>query len=180
MSLARLRSGEILAGAAAAALFVLLFLDWFEAPIIGIGAGFQGIAADNTTGWSSLGWFMVALLVVLIVLGLTLAVLTVRAERVALPVAAAVVTSFLGILTTLVLALRIVTQPGLGAGAPNHLVDVKPVAYLGLLATALLTLGAWRSIADERTDAPESAYTPPPARPAPPPESESETAPTTT
>ena len=50
--------------------------------------------------------------------------------------------------------------------------------YLGLLAALLTTLGAWRSLADERTDAPESAYTPPPARPAPP--AEAEAAPTTT
>ena len=34
--------------------------------------------------------------------------------------------------------------------------------------TGLLAAGAWLSIRDERTDAPESAYEPPPARPAPP------------
>jgi hypothetical protein len=33
----------------------------------------------------------------------------------------------------------------------------------------MLAVGGWWTIADERTDAPESAYTPPAPRPAPPP-----------
>lgn len=168
MSLARLRSGEVLAGAGALGLFLLLFTDWFEAPVVGLAPGFQAVSAGNTTGWSSLGWFLVAMLVLLILVAGALVVLTVRAERVALPVAAGVAGSFLGILTTMVLAVRLLTQPGLGVDAPNHLVDVEVPAYLGLLCVVAMTVGAWRSIADERTDAPESAYTPPPARPAPP------------
>ena len=50
----------------------------------------------------------------------------------------------------------------------SHVVAVQTPAYLGLAALALLVGGAWRAIADERTGAPESAYTPPPPRPAPP------------
>jgi hypothetical protein len=42
-------------------------------------------------------------------------------------------------------------------------------AWLGLLAALVLALGGWWAMKDERTDAPESAYTPPEPRPAPPP-----------
>ena len=41
-------------------------------------------------------------------------------------------------------------------------------ARLGLLAALVLALGGWWAIKDDRTDAPESAYTPPEPRPAPP------------
>jgi hypothetical protein len=46
--------------------------------------------------------------------------------------------------------------------------DVELAAWLGVLAAALIATGGWWSIADERTGAPESAYEPPAARPAPP------------
>ena len=42
-------------------------------------------------------------------------------------------------------------------------------AWLGLLAALALALGGWWAAKDERTDAPESAFTPPEPRPAPPP-----------
>jgi hypothetical protein len=177
MSLSRLRTGELLAGAGAAGLFALLFLDWFESTTVGIGAGFRPIDALHTTGWGSLGWFLVAMLVVLIVAATALVVTTARGGPVALPVAAGVLTALFGMLCFLVLLLRVLTQPGLGVDAPNHLVDIRPAAYLGLLATLGTAAGAWVSIADERTDAAGSAYTPPPARPAPPPEPEAEAAP---
>jgi hypothetical protein len=45
---------------------------------------------------------------------------------------------------------------------------VQAGGYLGLAALALIVAGAWRAIADERTGAPETAYAPPPPRPAPP------------
>jgi hypothetical protein len=67
-----------------------------------------------------------------------------------------------------VLVVRVIDQPGLGHDVPNELISVRAPAYLGLLSAAALAAGAWRSIGDERTDAPESAYEPPPPRPAPP------------
>jgi hypothetical protein len=40
-------------------------------------------------------------------------------------------------------------------------------AWLGLAGAAVLTAGAFRALGDERTDVPENAYEPPPARPTP-------------
>jgi hypothetical protein len=68
-----------------------------------------------------------------------------------------------------VLLVRVaIAQPGLGSGLPDEGVAVQLPAYLGLVAMAAIVAGGWRSMADERTGAPESEYTPPPARPAPP------------
>jgi hypothetical protein len=83
---------------------------------------------------------------------------------VAQQVAAGVLTPTAGTLALLVLALRtLVFQPG-----PNDLVVLRYGAWLGLLAALALAVGGWWAIKDERTDAPESAYTPPEPRPAPP------------
>jgi hypothetical protein len=80
-----------------------------------------------------------------------------------------VLASVLAPIALIALAVRVaVAQPGLGAGAPDALVAAELPAYLGLAAGALIVAGAWRSLGDERTTAPESAYTPPPPRPAPP------------
>ena len=56
----------------------------------------------------------------------------------------------------------------------SALAGIAPVAlsygaWLGLLAALILALGGWWAVKDERTDAPESAFTPPEPRPAPPP-----------
>jgi hypothetical protein len=47
-------------------------------------------------------------------------------------------------------------------------VSVLAPAYLGLVAELVVVAGTWRALADERTDAPESAYQPPEPRPVPP------------
>jgi hypothetical protein len=168
VSLRRLRAGEWLAAAGAVILVVALFLRWFEVQTrarVTETAGRFVTAGPHTTGWSSLGWLLVALLVVVIALAVWMVVATAGDAAVSQPVMAAVLLSALGPLALIALAIRVaVAQPG----AADELVEVEPFAYLGLVALALVVAGAWRSIADERTGAPESAYTPPPPRPAPP------------
>lgn len=168
MSLARLRTGELVAGAGAFGLFVVLFLDWFESPAVRLAAEFRAVTPLHTSGWGTLGWFVDVLLVLAIAGAGTLVATTVHRGPVARPIAAAVLTSFVGAIAFVVLLLRVLTQPGLGVDAPNFLVEVKLPAYLGLLCALAIAIGAWLAMADERTDAPESAYTPPPPRPAPP------------
>jgi amino acid transporter len=160
MRVGRLRSGELLALAGALALPVLLSLRWFDA---------QGGAAPlHTSGWAALGWALVLLLVLAVAGAVALAGLAGTGSAQALAVAAAVVTVLLALVSWVVLALRVcVFQPALGAGLPNHLVSVQWAGYAGLGALALLGYGAWHALGDERRDAPESAYEPPPARPAP-------------
>ena len=66
------------------------------------------------------------------------------------------------------LVIRVITKPDLGAGLPDKAVTIEPAAYVGLVFCLAIALGAWVALKDERTDAPESAYTPPEPRPAPP------------
>ena len=80
---------------------------------------------------------------------------------VAQSVAAVVLTATDGTFAFVVLALRaLVFQPG-----PNDLSSLRYGAWLGLLAALILAVGGWWATKDERTDAPESAYTPPRAAP---------------
>ena len=80
----------------------------------------------------------------------------------------AVTTAALGIVILPIALIRVLlTQPDLDLGLGNTAVSIQAAGYLGLVALALIVVGAWITMADERTGAPESAYTPPPARPVP-------------
>jgi hypothetical protein len=144
VSLRRLRRGERLAGGAALALLVALSLPWF----------------GERSGWSALGWPVVALLVADVLLVAWLLVCTVVPHRLAQSVAAAVVLAAFGSLVAFVLVVRV------GAFTPDG--DLRPATWIGLVAALAAAAGGWWAIGDERTDAPESASTPPAARPVPP------------
>jgi uncharacterized membrane protein YvlD (DUF360 family) len=117
------------------------------------------------SGWDALGWLVIVIVLVAVACAAWLALANAAARPVAQLVAASVLTATAGTLAFVVLALRaLVFQPG-----PNDLVVVRYGAWLGLLAALILAVGGWWATKDERTDAPESAYTPPEPRPAPPP-----------
>jgi hypothetical protein len=154
--LSRIRLGEAMAAIGSIGLFVLLFADWFE------GGG------ESRSGWSSLGWALVILLVVVIAVALIMVAATVARAKPAIVVGAAVITVVTGAFTLVVALVRVlITQPDLDLGLGNGAVSIQAAGYLGLVAVALTAAGAWTTLADERTTAPESAYTPPPARPVP-------------
>jgi ABC-type transport system involved in cytochrome c biogenesis permease subunit len=181
VSLGRLRRGEWLALIGAVGLFVVLFLDWFGVDLPSraelepqpAAGGIHNLlntfdmAAVHHAGWTTLGWFLDALLVLSIAGGVALSYMTLRRATPAWPVGASILTVVVAAIAFLVLLTRVLTQPGLGPGLPNDVVTVQLPAYLGLLFAALIPVGAWMALGDERTDAPESAYTPPPARPIP-------------
>jgi hypothetical protein len=153
MRIGRLRSGELLAGAGVVVLLVSLFLDW--------------VGPAGESGWSSLGWLTVAVAIAAILVVSWLVIATATARPVTEVVAAGVIGAVVGPVALLVLVVRTaVAQPGADA-----VTSIEAGAYFGLAGAALLAVGAWWSLADERTDAPESAYTPPAPRPAPPPAS---------
>jgi hypothetical protein len=124
------------------------------------------LATDaGASGWDRLGWVVLALALGAIGCAAWLAFANATGRPVAQAVAASVLTAAIGTFAFIALALRaLVFQPG-----PNGLVVLRYGAWLGLLAALALALGGWWATKDERTDAPESAYTPPEPRPAPPP-----------
>jgi hypothetical protein len=172
MTRRRLRSGEVLAGVGAAVLFLSLFLDWFEPEVKPRVTETSGRVVGpelHVSGWTSLGWVMIVVLLAVIVLAIWLAAATLFAATVSQPVAAGVLLSAVGSVALGALVVRVaIVQPDLGIGLPDDLVAVRWPAYLGIAALAVVVAGGWISMGDERTDAPESATTPPPARPAPP------------
>ena len=176
--MSRLRAGEWTTVAGGAALLVTLFLPWFDVEIpqqtvqqrqFG-GGGVLNVlntyAVDGWgSGWDALGWLIIVIALAAMGCAAWLAIVNAVNGPVAQTVAASVLTATAGTLAFVVLALRaLVFQPG-----PNDIVVLRYGAWLGLLAALVLALGGWWAMKDERTDAPESAYTPPEPRPAPPP-----------
>jgi hypothetical protein len=167
--MSRLRTGEWVAAISAVGLFITLFFDWFS--VDGHAAGWTAYAPGGVlhlSGWGSLGWFMDVLLGLMILGGVALAFMNVRRAAPAWPVGASVLMWTAGTLIWIALAVRVATQPGLGLGLSNRPVLVEAPAYLGLLFAALIPLGAFLSLRDERTHTREArAYTPPTPRTAP-------------
>jgi carbon starvation protein CstA len=139
----RVRAGELVAGGAGVVLLAAMFLSWYS---------IRG-RDDSLTAWSAFSVVDI-LLAVVALLGIALAVSEVVGRGPSLPVALAVITTTLALAGTLLLAYRIVNQPG-----PNDLISVEAGAYVGLLASLGVFLGAWLSLSDER---------PRPADPLPP------------
>lgn len=122
--LTRLRRGELLAGAGAALLSVLMLaVHWY----------------GSKTGWQSLTVFRwVALITVLVTAGLVLMQSTRRAP--AVPVTLSMFTLLLGLVSVVWLIVRVLIDPP----AHRHI-----GAVLGLLSACLLMFGGWRSFRKE-------------------------------
>jgi hypothetical protein len=139
----RVRIGELVSGAAGVLLLVSMFLGWYSV------SGRD----DSLTAWGAFS--VVDLMLALVaLLGIALALSQVIGRGPALPVALGVITTTLALAGTLLLLYRILNQPG-----PNDTIGVQAGAYLGLLASLGVFLGAWLSLSDER---------PRPADPVPP------------
>jgi hypothetical protein len=131
MDVRRLRGGELLTGAGAIGLAVVLFTDWF----------------GGRSGWETLTVGRI-LLVLTVLIALTLVVITASARAVSMATSAATLTVGTATLTLAYLLYRVgIDEPG-----PNALVSVDAGAYFGLLCVLVIVAGAWRSLADERTD----------------------------
>lgn len=143
----RLRRGEWIAFGGAVVLAVSLFLFKWYGVDIAIGGGYDFVASAN--GWhfhEILRWFML----LTIVGGAGLLLLTATQPTDAVPLGWAVATVVTAGLTTICLAWRVlVNEPG-----PNNLVEVRFGAYVGLVAAALVIVGAWLSLRDEDRAAP--------------------------
>jgi uncharacterized membrane protein len=146
MSLRRLRSGELLALLGAVLVIVSLTRRWYETP------------RGSVTAWATFGPAVVLLM--LAVLGaLALAVANVTERSPALPVAAAVWSTLLGLAAVVGAIVRVLERP-------DHATALCAGAWLALAGAVAILAGSWQSIRDERTDryAPlDTPAQPPPA-----------------
>jgi hypothetical protein len=169
----RIRVGEAMSALGALGLLGLLFFDWLGIAYKGslpTGSGVSqsqvGLAYHGSlSGWGTLGWLMDVLLAIAIFGGLCLPYMVARRTSPAWPVGAAVLTWAIGTAVLLILVVRVLYLAGdQGVIAVN----LQLPAYAGVLFAALIPLGAFLSLKDERKDSAEARdYTPPPARSVP-------------
>jgi hypothetical protein len=131
MSLRRLRSGELIALAGAISLIVALALPWYE--------NSQG----KLSAWDTFG-VAVALLILAAGGALALALATVTERTTAIPVAAAVWSTLLGIVATIAALVRLLERP-------DHSTMLCSGAWLAFVGALLVLVGSWQSMRDERT-----------------------------
>lgn len=187
VNVARLRVGELVAGGGALLLTIMLFLNWAQpelrvrtAPGVTLSSPLQN-AADSVlgaaahrlaeSGWSTLGWLLVLMLLVAIVGGFGLVALTLtERDTPVLPVVAAVTVTTWSLFTAFVLFLRLTLfQPGLSVGLDDADVNVLGPAWFGLLGLVAIAAGGWLTLRDDRLDSPLSAPPEVTVRPTPPP-----------
>lgn len=178
MDFSKLRTGELIAAVSGVLLIIVMFFSWYG--IGGAAGSILGAANIDTTvnAWKAFDFIDILLFITALV-AIGAAVLAASGRSVALPVAASVVVTVLGIIVALLVLYRIINQPG-----PNDVIDVKFGAYLGFLTCLGIAIGGFLSMADEGTslgDVARSATSgatrpaqpaqpaPPPAQPAPPP-----------
>lgn len=155
----RPRPAELVVFIVSALLLVCMFLDWYEVPPV-----VEKIA--STSGFGAMGVWMSVLLVITASLGLALAITTWFRRSPSLPVALGVLTWVFSSLVWVVFSLRLLFEPALDAGLGSEPTLLWP-GWAAWLSATVLPIAALMSLRDERTDAPESRYTPPDPRPVP-------------
>jgi hypothetical protein len=146
VDLGRLRLGEVVAALAGIALLVVMFLPWYGPNAqLGLAAASAGHRIDRAfSAWEAFGILDILLLVTALA-AIGVAVLAGTQRSVALPVAASVVVTALGVFVTLLVLYRLVNEP-LG---PDSLTDIRFGAYLGLGLCALVALGGFLSLQED-------------------------------
>lgn len=149
MDVSRLRQGEQIAAIAAIVLLLDMFIfKWFGLEVSGAGAltGFSAGASKNAWGSMDLiSW----ILFITVIAALGMAYLSASETEIDLPVSTIVVV--LGGLSTLLVLYRLISPPDFGAdGLPAGIDHTRKIgAYIGFIAVAVLTYGAWRTMQDE-------------------------------
>ncbi len=140
MDLRRLRAGEWLAAAGGIVLIVGLVLPWYE--IGGVDPA-QDVRYPEANGFEALT-VIDLVLAAIAVLPISLSILQATQDSPAKPVAASVLTITFGVISVVLVLLRIVDQPD------RDLIGVGVGAWVALVATLALTAGGWLSLATER------------------------------
>jgi uncharacterized membrane protein len=131
MNLKRMRVGESLVLLGAIGVIVSLTLPWYEN------------SSGKLSAWSTFGPAVVLLMLAALV-GLALVLFTVTERSTALPVAAAVWSTLLGILAVMAAIVRLLERP-------DGSFSLCAGAWVALAGAVLLVVGSWLSMRDERT-----------------------------
>jgi hypothetical protein len=139
MDLRRLRAGECIAALGGGLLLLSLFLGWYEVPVPSVAAP---AGSEPETAWEAFAVNDV-LLAIVAVGALSLVPVTAGQRVPAIPVALDALVAIAGKLGLLLVLIRIVSQPDGATG-------LELGAWLGLLSAAVIVVGAWTAMRDER------------------------------
>ena len=135
--LARLRLGELTALIGAICVIIALTRFWYQTP------------SGNLSAWSTFGPAVVLLM--LAALGALVLALTTLTERsTALPVAASVWSTLVGIVGVIAAIVRVLERP-------DHAQSLCAGTWLAFAGAILILVGSWQSMRDERPGLYESA-----------------------
>jgi hypothetical protein len=161
----RLRPADLVAGGAGLVLLIALFLPWYgvtiETPSRPGSATITTfvVGPPHASAWQAFSVTDV-LLALAALLAIAVPVVVATTSGPAKPVAVTVLSGVSSILAFLLIAYRLLNQPG-----PNDLVEVRGGAWLGFAAALVMIAGSWAAMRDERT--PGAAPPEIPRRPAP-------------
>src|SRR2546430_13921 len=147
MDTTKLRLGEVVAGVSAVLLFIVMFFHWYGVKIntSAFGIKVTGVESPGFSAWKVYSYTDL-LLLLLIILALGMVFLSATQRSTALPISLNVIVAGFGGIMTLIVLYRLINQPG-----PNDLVTVKFWAYVGLLLTAGVAVGAFLAMREEGT-----------------------------
>ena len=146
MDVSRLRQGEKIVGVAAILFIIIMFLQWWKADVgavsvggvvVGSASGSLGFNAWEPSSFMDIIWFLTALS------GVALAYLAASQTSVSLPIAMSAITTGLGILSTLLIIIRIIDPP--------YSLSRSYGVFLGLIAMGAMTYGGWMAMQEEGT-----------------------------
>jgi hypothetical protein len=155
MDLNRLRQGEQIAAIAA----IVLLLDMFLFKWFGLKAsGPTGISVEGSkNAWGSFDVIDVILFITVLA-ALGMAYLRASDSDVDLPVAASVVVTVLGALSTLLILYRLISPPDFGVPDISGIDQTRKIgAFIGLIAAGALTYGGYLSMEHEGTSFQDAA-----------------------
>jgi len=150
MDLARLRFGDWVMGVGGFAVLAVMFLDWYEAPTP------VGVAQLNAWESFAVNDVILALAAVMAIAAL---VLTATQPTAAVPLALASLTTLVSVIALVLVTVRVIWPPDITEGLFGD-IERTTGAWLGLVATAVLTAGCLASIRDERLPQPDHPVEP--------------------
>jgi len=142
MDVNQVRRGELIAGVAGVALIIIMFLEWWSIPGGSAAGALLSQAGFDTTfnAWQAsdlndIIWFITALFAV------ALGLLAASQANLNMPVALSAVTAGLGILSLVLIVIRLIDPPGE--------LDRSYGVWLGLIAIIGIAYGSWITMQED-------------------------------
>ena len=144
MDLARLRFGDWVMGLGGVAVLVVMFLDWYELP-----------GGETVSAWEAFSVNDV-ILALAAAMAITAFVLCALQPTAAVPLALTSITTLVSLVALVLVVVRVIWTPDI-----NELDTARETgAWLGLVASTILTAGCLASLRDERVPKPEHPVEP--------------------